>query len=488
MEARQWADTLALVLALTALPDTIAVPTLLVFLLWARRPTLAQISFTTFHFIVALSFASHTIWYIWRRIALGALAGALLGPFSHAGGVVILLAIVETAAGVSTGTPIVRDYAESLCEPGICPKKITVGVSLYIYTLVALQAASTLFQVGQPASTNNSTKGKKALALLRKSPLWYSVVRTWLLIRPGGSRTKVSLYPQLRFVEKDLVGFLVPKPSSLKFYIDGVRWLHVYCDDEKQFAVLYGLRPRVHYQVEISGYAPLRISTLNDCRDRMPQEPMPQLTLSDALETSENQLTEQRHRLRRTRRDNGKKLQAVKSEISTLTERLNRSRRGDERARKRLIASSDAVRQLQQEISVQSAMIESTKVQCIAMEKELSEVSVQLKIVHEIRETAFARHAKELEKIKASQALYERQIAKERERIALQQQQLHAIRREISESKKSIEAAVEAFLKQRATARKDKEQKRSKQSQEFYSTIEKLEDSARSFYAMVQQP
>lgn len=488
MGARQWADTLALVCFLTEIPDIIAVPCIAIYILSFKRPTATQLGYTSLLFIVTFSFASHTLWYLWRRLAFGALADSLLGPSSHAGIPVLAVAALQMLVGVGGGTPIVSDYAEALFEPGIFVGKFVTGISLFFYSLLTLQAIPTLFQVGSSGSSTAGSKARKPLSSLRKIPLWFTIIKIWLFLRPDASETQISLYPQLRFVEKNLVGFLVPNPSRLKFYVNGVRWLHVYCKDGEKLAVLYGLRPRILYQVEITGYASLRVSTLNDTRDHVPQKPMPQLTLSDALETSESQLAELRQRLRRTRRENGKKINAIKLEISNMSDRIERSRRGDEKVRKRIYASSDAARQTQHEFAEQAATVEKIESRCDAIEVEIPDLETQNRDAAQKKETALADYSKELERIEALQTERRQQLNKAKEKVALQQQQLSAIRREISESKKSIETAVETFLTQRDITRKAKEERNLRQRQEFESSIEKLEADAQKFQAMMQWP
>ncbi|KAK9434295.1 hypothetical protein V1505DRAFT_359749 [Lipomyces doorenjongii] len=130
--------------------------------------------------------------------------------------------------------------------------------------------------------------------------------------------------------------------------------------------VVSGLTPITEYEIEVcktfKNGKQVTICRTNICtspkdtsgvssQQHPPSRPLsPVTTLLDTLCTTNSTLTEEKQKLKRSRRDHSKHLSALRSEIDSLKARLGAGDKGDERAWRRVLALRESVRRTEEEI------------------------------------------------------------------------------------------------------------------------------------------
>ncbi|KAK9388759.1 hypothetical protein V1515DRAFT_595928 [Lipomyces mesembrius] len=148
--------------------------------------------------------------------------------------------------------------------------------------------------------------------------------------------------------------------------------------------VVSGLTPITEYEIEVcktfKNGRQVTVCRTNICtapkdtsgvssQQHPPSRPLsPVTTLLDTLCTTNSTLTEDKQKLKRSRRDHSKHLSALRSEIDSLKARLGAGDKGDERAWRRVLALRESVRRTEEEIESFSKRTEE-------LEREEKEVS-----------------------------------------------------------------------------------------------------------------
>ncbi|KAK9372693.1 uncharacterized protein V1513DRAFT_451585 [Lipomyces chichibuensis] len=188
--------------------------------------------------------------------------------------------------------------------------------------------------------------------------------------------------------------------------------------------VVSGLTPITEYEVEVcktfKNGRQVTICRTNICtspkdpsgvssQQHPPSRPLsPVTTLLDTLCTTNSTLTEEKQKLKRSRRDHSKHLSALRSEIDSLKARLGAGDKGEERAWRRVLALRESVRRTEEEIESFSQRIEE-------LEQEEKEVSSGMAI----RRAEWEAKMQELES-------YESELRAKKEQAALKERALHA--------------------------------------------------------------
>ncbi|KAK9456013.1 hypothetical protein V1511DRAFT_496288 [Dipodascopsis uninucleata] len=151
--------------------------------------------------------------------------------------------------------------------------------------------------------------------------------------------------------------------------------------------VVSGLTPITEYEIEITktfrNGKNITLCRTNICTSpkeassissqQQPSRPLsPVTTLLDTLCTTNATLTEEKHKLKRSRREHSKHLSALRSEIDQLKGRLGSGDKGEERAWRRVLALREAVRRTEEEIEVLSKKSEDVEIELKEVEKRVN--------------------------------------------------------------------------------------------------------------------
>lgn len=186
----------------------------------------------------------------------------------------------------------------------------------------------------------------------------------------------------------------------------------------------------------------------------------PVTTLLNTLSQANATLAEQKARLKRTKKENNRRLASIRAEIDTLKSRLGSGDKGEERARRRVLSLREFVRRAEEEMAKMTAELERLQNIPEEVEKEwklkkqlLLEVQTRLQQVEnqaEEAKTAASRQATAIETEAASVASKQEKLSARLAKLKADMERLNTENTAAREEKAKKQAERDALVKHRA--------------------------------------
>ncbi|KAK9332538.1 hypothetical protein V1520DRAFT_352799 [Lipomyces starkeyi] len=255
--------------------------------------------------------------------------------------------------------------------------------------------------------------------------------------------------------------------------------------------VVSGLTPITEYEIEVcktfKNGRQVTICRTNICtspkdpsgvssQQHPPSRPLsPVTTLLDTLCTTNSTLTEEKQKLKRSRRDHSKHLSALRSEIDSLKARLGAGDKGDERAWRRVLALRESVRRTEEEI--ESFLRRTEELEC--EEKEVSSGMASRRAEWEANMQELECYESDLRAKKEQAARKERALHAEEVAIQSKRDKLAARHRKLMADFQRADQERRAVWEQEFARRKLQREKLAERRQaieeEFSNAITKME-------------
>lgn len=260
--------------------------------------------------------------------------------------------------------------------------------------------------------------------------------------------------------------------------------------------VIYGLTPLTQYSIEIMGgvkdelftcskvnvsTAPARNTVASSLTPARPLSPV--TILLDNLATLQMTLSEEKSRLKRSKKEHGKRLASLKAEIDMIHTKIDTADKGDERNKRKVLSLRESVRQLEDEIAQLEVHIKELEVQLHEFqhkfdedEKAYENINARLKEIEEAESKTRAEKRGEYEELEAElNAL-----------ISKRDKQITKKDRLLSDGEKFENEWMEALddeTEKRQEKREVKLAKRAKLQEEFADAISKMEKAVEDLNA-----
>lgn len=370
-------------------------------------------------------------------------------------------------------------------------------------------------------------KKNKRLAMIRANqPLWSTLASSIILAARqetgGGTDESMGLNCYVRFLLDNLVAFVIDGDvaDAVNVSVNGIQWPQVcfYAMDESGhevededgangpsqstpaarciMVVIYGLTPLTQYEIAISAASTgqqimhTNISTVaNSSAAQSIGAPLarsvsPVTTLLDTLASTQVTLSEEKSRLKKSRKEHTKRLASLRSEIDAIRSKLDAADKGDERNRRKLLSLREAVRQLEEEVETLSRESDELESQHKAAQSDVdaleSEWNSQLKVYRE-KEAVVKSVRSGWDKKIAGLETELSTINGKRDKLSTKKQRLAA---ELEKAEKeTLELASKDALRRQAD-RAVKLERRRKLEEEFSISITKMEKRARELKAL----
>lgn len=252
--------------------------------------------------------------------------------------------------------------------------------------------------------------------------------------------------------------------------------------------VIYGLTPLTQYSIEIMGgvreerftctkinvsTAPARNTVTSSLTPARPLSPV--TILLDNLATLQMTLSEEKSRLKRSKKEHGKRLASLKAEIDMIHTKIDTADKGDERNKRKVLSLRESVRQLEDEISQLEVHIQELELQLHDFqhkfdedEKAYEHISARLKEIEELESKMRAEKRGEYEDLEAELNTL---ISKRDKQIAKKDRLLADGEKVENEWMEALDDETE----KRQEKREVKLAKRAKLQEEFADAISKME-------------
>ncbi|KAI5808765.1 hypothetical protein DFH27DRAFT_239426 [Peziza echinospora] len=186
----------------------------------------------------------------------------------------------------------------------------------------------------------------------------------------------------------------------------------------------------------------------------------PVTTLLNTLSQANSTLTEQKARIKRTKKENNRRLASIRTEIDTLKSRLGSGDKGEERARRRVLSLREFVRRAEEEVAKMTAELERLENIPEEVEKEwklkkqlLLEEQNRLQLVENQAEEAKAaagRQASAIETEAAAVSSKQEKLSARLAKLKADMERLTAENTAAREEKTRKQAERDALVKHRA--------------------------------------
>jgi predicted nucleic acid-binding Zn-ribbon protein len=237
-------------------------------------------------------------------------------------------------------------------------------------------------------------KKNKRLAMIRANqPLWSTLASSIVLAARQESgyaaEDSSSVHCYIRFLLDNLAAFLIDGDvsDSLIVRVNGIQWPQIclYSSDDSGheieddkggepphdpsrqrrciMVVIYGLAPLTQYEIMISASDSAQVvmqtsisTTANSAAGSSIGAPLarsvsPVTTLLDTLASTQVTLSEEKSRLKRSRKEHAKRLASLRSDIDSIRSKIDAADKGDARNRRKVLSLREAVRQLEEEVT-----------------------------------------------------------------------------------------------------------------------------------------
>lgn len=301
-------------------------------------------------------------------------------------------------------------------------------------------------------------KGRKLAVMKSRQPMW-----TFIALALS-KRKKKDVYEPIvvRYVEDRIIGL---ETEALPVLVNDVAWSQTH--HLQGVLLIYGLEPSTNYKIQVG-------ESVVECLTANQRSESPSWTAEEIIAAAEIALNEAKTKLRKSKRDQAKKLATIRQEIVALNDRQDSTAKADERARRKLLSLQDQVRQLE----------EDTK-ELQAREKELNDRRPEAKAAFAVREREWndkrleaEKVREELQKVSSEHSAQVRElnasIAELEARELTLKAKADSLAQEATEISQSTELAVKALIDSRAEAREAKRRRRARQEEELQASIDKL--------------
>lgn len=205
-----------------------------------------------------------------------------------------------------------------------------------------------------------------------------------------------------------------------------------------------------------------------------PQRPLsPVTTLLNSLNQANTSLTEQRARVRKMKKENARRLNALRSEIESLRSRLGTGDKGEERARRRVLFLRESVRRAEDDVARMTAELEQL---CNLPEDEAEQYNAKRREwLEEKKRLRDEERSAENSKRDASKRV--EAIESELASLAVKREKLRTRRTKLAKDLERIQGQKSAELeRQQALAnRRDRDRARQQQEEELIRAINETE-------------
>ncbi|KAF8422402.1 hypothetical protein EV426DRAFT_575094 [Tirmania nivea] len=206
----------------------------------------------------------------------------------------------------------------------------------------------------------------------------------------------------------------------------------------------------------------------------------PVTTLLNTLSQASSTLAEQKLRLKRTKKENNRRLASLRSEIDALKSRLGSRDKGEERARRRVLSLREFVRRAEEEVEKMTAELEKLENIPDAVKQEMkekkrlwSEEQKRLEVIESTVEEVKAaadRHTSAFETEAASLSAKQERLTTRLAKLKADLEKLKEENTAAQEDKSRKEAEREALVKRRAAV-----------DMEFSEAISKMEKKMQEY-------
>lgn len=301
-------------------------------------------------------------------------------------------------------------------------------------------------------------KGRKLAVMKSRQPLWTFVALALV------KRTKTQTCEPIvvRYVEDRIIGL---ETDAVSVLVDDAAWSQVHRSNG--VLLIHGLKPSTNYKIQVG-------ESVIECSTASERNKSPMWTVEETIRSAEESLNDAKTKLRKSKRDQTKKLATIRQEIAALHDRQDRSAKADERARRKLLSLQDQVRQLEEdtmELQAKEKELNERRPEARAAfavrEREWNDKRLEAEKVREELDKASSEHSAQVRNLNAS-------IAELEARELTLKAKADALAQEATEISQSTEVAVRALIDSRAQARQVKHKRRARQEEELRASISKL--------------
>ncbi|KAA8897406.1 hypothetical protein TRICI_006750 [Trichomonascus ciferrii] len=379
------------------------------------------------------------------------------------------------------------------------------------------------------APVPSSRKNKRLTAVRSNQPLWSTLASSMVLAARQESLNQAdSMVDQtvaakeveeqeksptgigicyVKFVLENVVAFYMvafdkEKYCSFLARVNGIQWPQVSVQQEGDkgdpFAVIvYGLTPFTQYEVEIVAEDPkdkhtvsclkinictaVKTTTTNNQQSSStsgPTRPLsPVTTLLDTLTTTQMNLSEEKSRLKRLRKEHAKRLTSLRSEIDAIKGKVESADKGDERNRRKVLSLRESVRQFEEEIEQLTRATEELVNKQAEVDSSFADHEQQHKTHMKVVEDKKQEESKlrgDLDRQLLELDTELTSLISKRDKLEFKRDRLQA---DLEKMDQPCQDEIERLMQSREKAREAKLERRKKIQDEFSTSITKMENS-----------